>query len=328
MSLTAFVTGATGFVGSHLVRALCDQGWTVHLLARPSSPLDEIRDLPFEKHLGDVTDAESVMKAVPRGVDGVFHVAASTNFWSRRNDEQTRINVDGTRHVLEAAIDAGARRFIHTSSFVSWGFTDSTIDEESSRTSSSDWINYVRTKHLSEQLVLQAAREKRVDAVVLNPANVLGPGDRHNWSRLFRLIHERSLPGAPPGGGNFCDVREVARAHVRAWHDGDCGRRYLLGGEFARIIDVIAIAGELLDRPVPRRPMPAWVLKTSARLLTALAELRGREPDLTPESAEMTSHDIVCDSGLAERELGYRSVPLRDMIRDTIDWMKEKDLLS
>ena len=84
----------------------------------------------------------------------------------------------------------------------------------------------------------------------------------------------------------------------------------------------------LVSRMVPRRPTPAWVLKASARLLTALAELRGREPDLTPESAEMTSHDIVCDSGLAERELGYRSVPLRDMIRDTIDWMKEKGLLS
>ena len=328
MSRTAFVTGASGFVGSHLARELHGQGWRVHLLARPSSSLDGVEDVPCEKHLGDVTDAASVQAAIPRGVDGVFHVAASTNFWSRRNAEQTRINIDGTRNVLEAAIDAGAGRFVHTSSFVSWGFTDTTIDEDSPRTDASDWINYVRTKHRSEQLVLDAAAAGRIDAVVLNPANVLGPGDRHNWSRLFRLVQERGLPGAPPGGGNFCDVREVARAHARAWHDGRCGQRYLLGGEFARIIDVIAIAGEMLDRPVPRRPMPAWALKSSARMMTALAALRGKEPDLTPEAAVMTSHDIRCDSSRAERELGYRSVPLRDMIRDTIDWMKEQGMLT
>jgi dihydroflavonol-4-reductase len=256
MTQSAFVTGATGFVGSHLARELHRQGWTVHVLARADSPLDAIRDLPVTVHAGDVCDATSLGAAVPRGVDAVFHVAASTNLWSRNNAQQSRINLDGTRNMLAAAEAAGAARFVHTSSFVAWGLRDGVFTEESPRTAATDWINYIRTKHLSEQMVLEAASSGRCDAVVLNPGNVLGPGDRRNWSRLFRMIAQDTLPGAPPGGGNFCDVREVARAHVQAWHGGRTGHRYLLGGEFASYLEVIAMAGELLGRRVPRKAMP------------------------------------------------------------------------
>jgi nucleoside-diphosphate-sugar epimerase len=327
MSLTAFVTGASGFVGSHLVRELDRQGWEVHLLARATSSLDEIGDVRYTRHVGDVTDPGSIEAALPRGADAVFHVAASTNLWSRNNSEQTRINVDGTHNLLVAAIETGAKRFIHTSSFVTWGFTGTVFNEDSERTTRSDWINYVRTKHLSEQQVLDAARDGQLDAVVLNPANVLGPGDWRNWSRLFQLIYQNSLPGAPPAGGSFCDVREVARAHVAAFHEGRTGQRYLLGGQYARFMEVISIAGEILDRRVPTRPTPVPLWKAYARLMAGAAWFSGKEPDLTPEAAEMTSHDLVCDSSKAERELDYRSVPLRDMIVDTIDWMRERRLL-
>jgi nucleoside-diphosphate-sugar epimerase len=255
-------------------------------------------------------------------------VAASTNLWSRKNAEQTRINIEGTRNLLAAAEAAGARRFIHTSSFAAWGFLDGEFNEESPRTDATDWINYVRTKHLSEKVVLDAVRADRIDAVVVNPGNVLGPGDRHNWSRLFRMVSQHSLPGAPPGGGNFCDVREVARAHVQAWHSGKTGHRYLLGGEFASYMQVIQLAGEILQAPVPGKPTPAWLLVAVARIKSALAAVTGQEPDLTPEAAAISRHNIRCDSSKAQRELGYRTVPLRDMVRDTIDWMAGKGLLQ
>jgi dihydroflavonol-4-reductase len=328
MTQTAFVTGATGFVGSHVARELHRQGWDVHVLVRPTSSLEDIADVPVTVHTGDVVDAASVSAALPRNADAVFHVAASTNLWSRKNDEQSRINLDGTRNLLAAAATAGVRRFVHTSSFVAWGLLDAAFTEESPRTDRSDWINYVRTKHLSEQRVRDAVSSGRIDAVILNPGNVLGPGDRHNWSRLFRMVSERSLPGAPPGGGNFCDVREVARAHVRAWHDGEAGQRYLLGGEFATYLEVIGMAGELLNAPVPRKALPAWAMKTVARLKGSIAGVTGREPDITPEAAAITVHRIRCDSGKAERELGYRAVPLGDMVRDTFDWMRERGLLQ
>jgi nucleoside-diphosphate-sugar epimerase len=328
MTQTAFVTGATGFVGSHVARELHRRGWVVHVLARPTSSLEDLSDVPVTVHLGDVVDAASVGAAMPPNVDGVFHVAASTNLWSKNNAAQSRINLDGTRNLLDAAQAVGARRFVHTSSFAAWGFLDREFNEDSPRTDATDWINYVRTKHLSEQMVLDAAAGARIDAVILNPGNVLGPGDRHNWSRLFRMVHERSLPGAPPGGGNFCDVREVARAHVQAWHRGATGQRYLLGGEFASYLQVIVLAGELLGAPVPGKPTPAWILTTAARAKSLLAALTGKKPDLTPEEAAIITHEIRCDSGRAQRELDYRAVPLRDMVRDTIEWMTGKGLLQ
>jgi dihydroflavonol-4-reductase len=327
MTKTAFVTGATGFVGSHIARELHRQGWEVHVLARATSSLEEISDVPVTLHTGDVTDAVSVRMAMPQSVDAVFHVAASTNLWARKNGQQTRINLEGTRNLLDAAEAAGAWRFIHTSSFAAWGALDGLFDEETPRTEATDWVNYVRTKHLSEQAVLEASAADRLDAVVLNPANVLGPGDRHNWSRLFRMVHEGSLPGAPPGGGNFCDVREVARAHVTAWHQGRNGQRYLLGGEFASYLEVIQLAGELLARRVPAKPTPGWLLKVAARIKNTLAVVTGTEPDLTPEAAVIATSKLRCDSARAQQELGYRFVPLSDMVRDTIDWMNEKGLL-
>jgi len=328
MTHTAFVTGASGFVGSHLARHLHRQDWVVHVLARSASSLDEIRDVPVIVHIGDVRDEASLRAAIPQGVDAVFHVAASTNLWSRNNAEQSRINLDGTRHMLAAAAAAGAGRFVHTSSFVAWGLRDGVFTEDSPRTDASDWINYIRTKHLSEQMVLEAAASGGIDAVVLNPGNVLGPGDRRNWSRLFRMVKQGALPGAPPGGGNFCDVREVARAHLQAWHRAPTGQRYLLGGEFASYLQVIGIAGELLETRVPRKPMPARLLAAVARLKSAVAGVTGREPDITPEAAAITAHNIRCDSGRAQGELDYRIVPLRDMVRDTIDWMSDRGLLE
>ena len=328
MSKTAFLTGASGFVGSHLARQLHEQGWHVHVLARSTSRMSETDDLPLTVHTGDITDPDSLRQAIPQNTDAVFHVAASTNFWSRRNRQQTRINADGTANLIDAAIAAGARRFIHTSSFVTWGFPGGEFNEESERSTRWDWINYVRTKHLAEEYVLGAVEEGHLDAVVLNPANVLGPGDWHNWSRLFRILSRGKLPVSPPGGGSFCDVREVAAAHIRAVSDGRCGEKYLLGGNFARIADVIRMAGEHIGCRVPNTVLPAWLFRLAAQVTAPVAGLTGTEPDITPESAAMASCDIRCDSSKAERELDYRAVPVDDMVRDTVEWMDRKGLLK
>jgi dihydroflavonol-4-reductase len=327
MSLTAFVSGASGFVGSNLVRELHARGWTVHVLARPTSSLGEIEAVPVTVHLGDVTNRDSVMNAMPEGVDAVFHVAASTNFWSKNNPGQNRVNIDGTRNMTEAAMAAGARRFIYTSSFVTWGFGNKAIDEQSVRSGTTDWINYVRSKHLAEEVVLEAARKHRLDAVILNPAHILGPGDHHNWSRMIRMVNHGKLFASPPGGGNFCDVREIARAHIQACHSGRSGEKYLLGGEYAAFVDVVRITGQVLDRRVPGTAAPAWIMKTWGHINNTMAMITGREPDITPESAAMVSWQVNCDSGKAQQALGYRFTPISTLIQDTVDWMKRKGLL-
>jgi len=327
MSLTAFVSGASGFVGSNLVRELHARGWRVHVLARPTSSLEEIDGIPVTVHLGDVADRRSVLEAMPDGPDAVFHVAASTNFWSENNAAQDRVNIDGTRHMTEAAMAARARRFIHTSSFVTWGFQNTGLTETSPRTGNTDWINYVRSKYLAEEVVLEAVRQHRLDAVILNPAHILGPGDYHNWSRMIRMVDQGKLFASPPGGGNFCDVREIARAHIQAFHAGRCGEKYLLGGEYAAFADVVRLTGRILDRRVPGSAAPAWIMKTWGHVNNLVARVTGREPDITPESAAMVSYLVNCESGKARHELDYRFTPISTLIQDTVDWMKKKGLL-
>jgi nucleoside-diphosphate-sugar epimerase len=328
MSLNAFVTGATGFVGSNLVRELHHQGWNITILARPASSLDDIADVPVTVHRGDLADAESVLRALPRHTDAVFHVAASTNVWSRLNVEQNRNNIDGTRAVIEAAVRKNARRLVHTSSFTTWGLQDAVLTEHSPRSAASDWINYVRTKHIAQLMVREAVDQGRLDAVILSPAHILGPGDRHNWSSMLRMVQHGKLPGVPPGGGSFADVREVGKAHVAAFHRGRKGESYLLGGEDASFLELIRLAGELLGKKVPAKVTPGWVLRSAARLKSVLAGITGKEPDLTPESADMVIHHIHCDSSRAQRELGYRYTPIRTLLQDTIDWLRKAGIMN
>ncbi len=327
MRLRAFVTGGTGFVGTNLLRELVERGWEVTALVRETSPLEDIENLDIKRVTGDITDAQSVFEAMPPGVDGVFHVAASTSIWSGNNTMQTAINVDGTRNVVAAALTCGAQRFIHTSSFVVWGFHKKLLTEESPRLENADWINYVRSKHEAENIVKEAVKNQTLDAVILNPAHILGPGDRHNWSRVIRLVNERKLPGVPSGGGNFADVREVARAHIQAFHRGKTGQNYILGGEDTMFLEVVKMTGEILDRNVPRRATPAWLLKAVARLYVLKSAISGKEPDLTPEGAAMITQHIPCDSSKARRELGYQFTPVRALLEDSCAWLRNKGIL-
>lgn len=328
MTQTAFLTGATGFVGSHLARQLVAAGWDVTALVRQTASLEDIQDLDLRLCHGDVTDHDSVRAAMPEGVDAVFHVAASTNIWSRHNAQQTAVNVGGTDHVVRAAIERGAGRFVHTSSFIVWGFHEGTIDEETPWTPGDEWINYLRTKRLAERRVRQAVEAGELDAVICNPAHILGPGDRHNWSRMIRLVDQGKLPGVPPGGGAFADVREVARAHVSAWAQGERGANYLLGGPDIPFLELIQLMGELLDKPVPGKSSPAWLLTGVARLSAAVARFTGKAPDITPEGAAMICRHLHCDSGRAQAHFGYRFTPPRQLLIDTIEWMRSEGLLT
>lgn len=328
MSRLAFVTGASGFVGATLVRELAAQGWAVTALVRESSPLDDLAGLDIDLRFGDITDANSLEAAMPAGVDCVFHVAASTNIWSRNNAAQTRVNVDGTKNVVACAVRQGAARLVHTSSFIVWGFVDGVLTEDSDPVAADGWINYIRTKRLAEAAVKDAVNEGRLDAVVCNPAHILGPGDRHNWSRMIRMVNDGKLPGVPPGGGAFADVREVARAHIQAYHSGQRGANYILGGEDCMFIDVIRMTGEILGKKVPGGASPAWVLRAAARAQVLLAGITGREPDLTPEGAAMITRHIQCDSGRAQQALGYRFTPVSQLLEDTCAWMQQSGMLA
>lgn len=322
-SRSALVTGATGFVGLNLVRSLVERGWRVVALHRESSDVSFLSRLGgdgLERRVADLGDRRALLAAVPDDLDVLFHVAADTNMWSARNVAQTRTNVFGTRHVVAAARERGTRRLVHTSSIAAYGIHDEPIDERTPSNARESWINYMRTKAFAEDEVRDGIA-RGLDAVILNPANILGPWDLANWSTLIYLIDAGKLPGAPPGRGSFCHVNDVVDAQIAAVDRGRCGENYLLGGTDSSYLELIALVGELTGKPVPRKATPAWLLRAAARIGTWSAQARGRRPRVTPEAAALVCCDMLCRSDKAMAELGYRASPLREMVEDCRRWM-------
>jgi len=326
VSRTAFVTGATGFIGLNLVAALLAQGWRVIALHRADSDLRYLRRLPAARAVGDVTDAASVRRAMPHGVDAVFHVAGDTGLWSRRDAEQDRVNVAGTRNVVGAALERRARRFVHTSSISAYGLQRGRIDERAAQRGGVSPVNYHRSKFLAEEAV-RAGIGRGLYAVILNPAAVIGPYDRRNYARLFMLVASGKLPGVPPGSLSLCHVREVAQAHIAAVDHGGMGENYLLGGTDASYLELVREIGAATGRAVPARTTPAWVLRALGAFGALHGALTGRQPTLTPEAARMVTRDVTCDCAKAVRELGLRPVPLREMVADCAAWLATEGLL-
>lgn len=320
---TVLVTGATGFLGQHLLRELKAAGASVRGLSRSAAGDAAVAAAgagPVRGHLGDV----AALRAAVQGVDAVFHTASDTNNWGPGDAAQTQTNVGGTQRLLDAAREAGVRCFIYTSSVSAYShLAPGPLREDTPQLGARSWINYERNKHAAERLV----RESGLPFLILQPSHILGPGDRNNWSNLIRLVDAGQLPGAPPGSGAFADVREVARAHVRAWQGEARDETWLLGGEHASFLQLIAEIGRQLGKPVPTRAMPAPMLRAYARVLDGISRFTRKPPKVTPAAACFTCHHLAVDSGKAERELGYRSTPLPVLLTDTIAWLREEGLL-
>ena len=326
MGKTAYVTGSNGFVGLNLVEQLYGQGWNVLALHRPTSDIRYLKRFPVELVQGDINDPASLARTLPRGVDAVFHVAGSTSLWAKKNAEQDRINIDGTRNVVEAALKAGAQRFVHTSSISAYGMHSGTINETSEQRGAISPVNYQRSK-LAAELEVRKGIARGLNAVILNPAGIIGPYDTGGYARMFLLVQAGKLPGVPPGSLSFCHVREVAKAHIAAAERGRIGECYLLGGADASFLELVRIIGELSGRPVPGKPTPAWLLQTMGRVGGWASLFTGKPPTLTPEAANMVTRSMFCDSRKAQRELGYQTIPLRIMAADCYGWLKQEGLL-
>lgn len=322
-----FVTGGSGFLGGHLIRELNANGAQVRALSRGESGDAALRELGAAPVRGALEDPASLDRALEVPVDALFHAAADTNTWSQRNAQQTATNVGGTRALVAAALARGVRLFLHTSSVSSFShLAHGTLHEDTPRRGGESWINYERNKFHAEEAV-RAGMRNGLRAAIFHPAHIFGPGDTRNWARLVQLIDQGRLPGAPPGSGAFADVRQVARAQVAAWRLDKAGESYLLGGEHATFLDLIARIGARLGRKVPKRATPAFALRAYASVVELAARLRGREPSITPEAATFTCHALSVDSSKAIRELDYRETPLDALLDDTIAWLRGAGML-
>ena len=326
MTRNAFVTGATGFLGLNLVQHLTEQGWVVTALHRPSSNLTYLKRFPVTLAVGEIEDAASLDRVMPEGLDAVFHVAGDVSFWSGHKARQTRTNVEGTRNVLATARAKGVQRFIHTSSIAVYGVQSGEFDESTPHLGCGSWISYLHTKALAEEEV-QKAIGAGLDAVILNPANIVGPYDSANWGRLFRLVAENKLPGVPPGEAPFCDVGAVAKAHLSAFERGRAGENYILAGTQATYMQAFQIVGRLLGHKVAEKPIPALALRVAGGLSEMQSRITHKEPDMTPEMAMLLSITLRCRSDKAARELGYQAGPLEAMFQGCYDWLTAEGLV-
>lgn len=315
------VTGATGFIGSHVVRQLLAAGHTVRILRRQGSSTKMLEGLPVETAIGDVTIRDSVFEAV-EGCEAVFHAAGHVSFWRGAREAQNKINIDGTRYAVEACLHHKVKRLVHTSSISAIGHPrDGEIGDE---TIPYNWwpyrLNYNNSKYLAEEEVRRGI-EKGLDAVIVNPAIVFGAGDLNlnAGAMVFQAARGR-LKVIPRGGGCTCSVDDVAEGHVRAFEKGKTGERYILGGENYTWKDLFTMICEVVGQPPPRIPLPDAALKAFGFFSDALSRVTHKEPAVTPETARITPLKVFYSSDKAVRELGYKVSPFRDTIRQTYEW--------
>ena len=328
MSL-ALVTGATGFLGTNLVRLLVEEGWDVRAFGLPGSQTRYIDDLGVEVVFGDVTEPEQVSAAV-KDCEVVFHVAGDTSFWKRRYERQRVINVDGSVHVAQACIDHGVRRLVHTSTIDALGFNPGGVaDETWSDYNYAGWgYNYADTKREGERRVRELGAERGLEVVVIYPGSMLGPFDfTLQFGRLFTELRDGKVPGCPAGGISFGHVTEVARAHIAAATQGRPGEGYICAGLNAPYRELFELIAACVGAKAPRFDLPRAALVAYGAAAEAWSRISGSAPDMNPGMARFMSVRAYYDSAKAVDELGYRVIDLATIVGDAHAWYLAEDKL-
>ena len=323
---TAFVTGGTGFIGLNLVEHLTQSGWDVTALHRPNSRLTQLQKYPVRLVEGAIEDAASLERAIPENVDAVFHVAGDVSLWAGHKQRQWRTNVEGTRNMVATALAKRARKFVHTSSTAVYGIQTGPFDETSPKLGKNSF-NYQHSKTAAEEEVAKGIAQG-LDAVFLNPANVIGRYDWGTWSQFIRLAANRQLFRIPPGRACYADVGAVVRAHLAAAEKGRTGHNYILGGTEASYAEIVQMVGQLLGQPTNTAVGRAVVLRLAGRVSEWISTITGKEPTISQESAAIVTSSIVCRSDKAISELDYRPAPVETMLKDCIDWMIAENLIG
>jgi dihydroflavonol-4-reductase len=325
--MRAFVTGATGFVGSHVAEQLAAEGAQLRLLVRPTSRLENVAGLAnAERVIGDLRDAESLRSRM-EGCDALFHVAADYRLWTKHPEEMYQANVVGTEALLRAAHEAGVRRVVYCSSVATMGFkSDGTVVNEDTPVSEADMIgHYKRSKWQAEQVAIAAARRGQ-EVVIVNPTTPMGERDIKPTptGRIIVDFLNGNFPAYMDTGMNVVDVRAVARAHILAFERARPGERYIVGGENLTLKQILDKLSALTGIPSPTMKVPHAVAMAFAAFdETFTGKLRGKEPRATVESVRMGKKKMWASSAKAERELGYQVASVDEALRRAIDWFRE-----
>lgn len=327
--MRAFVTGATGFVGANVVRALLEDGHEVRALARPSSNLHNLTGLPIEVVSGNLASTEDLSRLLS-GCDAVFHVGALYSLWKRDSRELHEVNVHGTELLMRAAAKARVRRVVYTSSVATIGVPrrGEIANEEYATTIDSLVGDYKKSKYRAEAVAMSAAREG-LDVVIVNPTTPIGPYDLKptpTGEIIVRFLDGR-MPFYVDTGLNLIDVRDVARGHLLAWEKGSTGSRYILGNRNVTLIEMLEMLSKLTGIESPKRAIPHLIPMAAAFIdEVILGQLRGWRPSLSLTAVQMSRKPMYYDSTRAVAELGLPQSPIEAALASAVDWFRLRGL--
>ena len=320
--MKTLVTGATGFLGSHVARELAQRGDEVRVLVRPSSNLRAIEGLNAERVPGDLRDPASLDRAV-EGVQRIYHVAADYRLWARNPREIYDSNVTGTRNLLEAAGRASVEKFVYTSTVATIAVPrEGQLPDERTESSVEEMIgHYKRSKLEAEQNALRAA-EFGLPVVIVNPTTPVGPGD---WKptptgKIVVDFLNGKMPGYVDTGLNFVPVEDCARGHLLACEQGKIGERYILGGRNLTLKQMLEMLASVSGRPAPRWKFPHALAYAAGYMDAAVSRLLGREPQIPLDGVRMARHKMFVDTSKAERDLGFVCGPIEAALERAVAW--------
>ena len=327
------VTGATGFIGAAVVRALVKQGITPRVLVRRNSDRHNLEGLDLEIVEGDLADRPSLARAV-NGVCVVYHLAADYRLWVRDPSSLYQINVEGTKSLMREAADAGVERIVYTSSVATLGINkDGTAADENTPVSAQDMVgHYKRSKYMAEERIRDLIHTEGLPVVIVNPSAPIGPDDIKPTptGRMVLKAAQGAMPAFVDTGLNVAHVDDIATGHLLACERGEVGERYILGGENLTLAEILAEIARLIGRKPPKVKLPHSVLWPVAFMAESWARGRGQrtEPFLTLDALRMSKKRMFFSHEKAARHLGYRPRPAVAGFSDALDWFKERGYLS
>ncbi|HWX48541.1 MAG TPA: hopanoid-associated sugar epimerase [Roseomonas sp.] len=328
---SVLVTGGSGFLGSAVLRVLAARGVRLRALVRPSSPSANLAGLDCEVVRGDLTEPDS-LRAALRGMRCLLHVAADYRLWAPDPSVLMRVNVEGTRALMRAALEAGVERIVHTSSVATLKVAGATapVDETAAQAPEEAIGAYKRSKTLAERVVEEMVAQEGLPAVIVNPSTPIGPRDIRPTptGRMILDAARGRIPAFVDTGLNFAHVDDIAAGHLLALERGRIGERYILGGQNLLLRELLAEIARRTGRPAPRFELPRAPLFPIALGAEAVARLTGREPLLTRDGLRMSRYRMFFTSAKAERELGYRARPYEEGVADALAWFRQAGHLS
>jgi dihydroflavonol-4-reductase len=329
--LRVLVTGASGFVGSAVVKAALARGYRVRAMVRATSPRENLNGLDIEVVEGDMRDPAAMDRALD-GIEVLFHVAADYRLWAPDPRDIMRANADGTRVTMEAALRRKVERIVYTSSVATLRVKDATapVDETSPNHERETIGVYKRSKVAAERIVEKLVAEQGLPAVIVNPSTPIGPRDIRP-TPTGRIIVEAALgkiPAFVDTGLNLVHVDDCAQGHLLALDRGKIGERYILGGDDVLLRDMLATIARLCGRKAPTVALPRWPLYPLALAAQGVAKFTGKEPFVTLDGLRMSRYRMFFSSAKAQAQLGYTARPYAEGLRDAVEWFRVAGYLS